>query len=139
MVSDVAHELRTPLGNIRGWLEAAQDGVGDLDQELVGVVARRGPACCSTLVDDLQDLALADAGQLRLHPEQVDAADLLDQVRRPRPRDSCAGEPAGSDLDADPVRLRQVVGNLVTNAFRLQRERRSSVTGRAEPGQAGSS
>ncbi len=131
MISDVSHELRTPVGNIRGWLIATQDGVADLDQELVGSLLEE-TLLLQHLVDDLQQLALADADQLQLHREQINAADVLDQFTG-HDRVIVRREPR-LDLDADPVRLRQVVGNLVTNALRHS-ENEVVVTGRAEPGQ----
>ncbi|HVK26510.1 MAG TPA: ATP-binding protein [Actinokineospora sp.] len=121
MVSDVSHELRAPLGNIRGWLEAAQDGVAETDPAFIASLLEES-VVLQRLIDDLQDLALADAGKLRLHPRPVDLADLIDQV--------AATHRAQSDVDitvdvrsvpetvADPVRLRQVLGNLVGNAVR---------------------
>ncbi|TWP45225.1 HAMP domain-containing protein [Lentzea tibetensis] len=115
MISDVSHELRTPVGNIRGWLIATQDGVADLDQELVGSLLEE-TLLLQHLVDDLQQLALADADQLQLHREQINAADVLDQFAG-HDRVTVRRAPQ-LDLDADPVRLRQVVGNLVTNALR---------------------
>lgn len=79
MVGDVAHELRTPLSNIRGWLEAAQDGLADPDPELVASLLEEA-LLLQRVIDDLQDLAVADAGELRMHTEPVDVADLLTQV-----------------------------------------------------------
>ncbi|WP_284749723.1 sensor histidine kinase [Amycolatopsis sp. RTGN1] len=119
MVSDIAHELRTPLSNIRGWLEATQDGISRLDDELVDSLLEEA-VHLQHIVDDLQDLALADAGALRLHPEPVDAAALLAQVVAAfRPADLLLTVSAGPlSLTADPVRLRQAVGNLVSNAVR---------------------
>ncbi|MCT4352204.1 HAMP domain-containing histidine kinase [Streptomyces sp. Je 1-79] len=125
MVSDVAHELRTPLSNIRGWLEAAQDGVADTDPALIASLLEEAVQL-QHIIDDLQDLAEADAGALRLHPEPVDVADLLGHVAAAHQAEAeRAGvtlrvevpEPAPA-LTADPVRLRQVVGNLVSNAVR---------------------
>jgi two-component system sensor histidine kinase BaeS len=120
MVSDVAHELRTPLSNIRGWLEAVEDGVTEPDRAFVASMMEEA-LLLQHIVDDLQDLAMADAGKLRLHPERVHLADVLAQV-------AAAQQPEGvrlsvetrgdPELDADPVRLRQAVGNLVTNALR---------------------
>ncbi|MEU5877892.1 HAMP domain-containing sensor histidine kinase [Spirillospora sp. NPDC047279] len=124
MVSDVSHELRTPLSNIRGWLEAAQDGVAELDPALTASLVEEA-TLLQHIVDDLQQLALADVGKLRLHPEPVDVADLVEQIATVhRPAAEAAelaltvevtGHPC---LDADPVRLRQAVGNLLANAVR---------------------
>lgn len=124
MVSDIAHELRTPLSNIRGWLEATQDGVQELDDQLVTSLHEEA-VHLQHIVDDLQDLALADAGALQLHPEPLDAKHLLGQVAAAHsPRAAEAGveltveTPASLELTADPVRLRQAVDNLVSNAVR---------------------
>jgi two-component system, OmpR family, sensor histidine kinase BaeS len=124
MVSDVSHELRTPLSNIRGWLEATQDGVAELDPALTASLVEEA-TLLQHIVDDLQQLALADAGKLRLHPEPVDVADLVEQIATVyRAAAAAAGlvltvEVTGRPyLDADPVRLRQAVGNLLANALR---------------------
>ncbi|MFJ8758347.1 sensor histidine kinase [Streptomyces cyaneofuscatus] len=125
MVSDVAHELRTPLSNIRGWLEAAQDGLADPDPAFVSSLLEEAVQL-QHIIDDLQDLAAADAGVLRLHPEPVRVGELLSQVAAAhQARAETAGvtltvEGTGAvtTLPADPVRLRQAVGNLVSNAVR---------------------
>lgn len=125
MVSDISHELRTPLSNVRGWLEAAHDGVAELDPALISSLVEE-ILLLQHIVDDLQELALADAGKLRLHPEPVYLAELLDQIAKAhRNRAETAalrlttqihGDP---EVYADPVRLRQAIGNLVTNALRF--------------------
>ncbi|NMO54276.1 HAMP domain-containing histidine kinase [Actinoplanes sp. TBRC 11911] len=123
MVGDVAHEMRTPVTNIRGWLEAAEDGVVPLDRELMSSLLEEA-LLLQHVIDDLQDLSAADAGELRLHPQLVNLAELLPAVV-----DAFAGAAgrAGVALvvhapaalvTADPIRLRQAVGNLVTNAIR---------------------
>jgi two-component system sensor histidine kinase BaeS len=123
LISDIAHELRTPLSNIRGWLEATQDGVSEPDEALIGSLLEEA-MLLQHIIDDLQDLAQADAGTLRLHREPVSLAELTAQVcAAHRARADAAGvELAGDaddgDIDADPVRLRQIVDNLVTNAIR---------------------
>lgn len=124
MVSDVAHELRTPLVNIRGWLEASQDGMAKLEPALVASLVEE-TVLLQHIIDDLQDLALADAGKLRMHPEQVHVRSILAQVASAHQSQAnasavelrvvVAGEP---DLSADPTRLRQALGNLVSNAVR---------------------
>ncbi|MGW0873331.1 sensor histidine kinase [Streptomyces sp. NPDC002740] len=124
LVSDVAHELRSPLTNIRGWLEVARDGLVEPDTELLGALHEEA-LLLQRVIDDLRDLAAADAGTLRLHREPVPADDLMAQVTAAhrvaadtagvRLRTETEGDPW---LDADPVRLRQALGNLVTNAVR---------------------
>uniref|UniRef100_UPI001E612E94 mannose-6-phosphate isomerase, class I n=1 Tax=Streptomyces clavuligerus TaxID=1901 RepID=UPI001E612E94 len=137
MVSDVAHELRTPLSNIRGWLEGAQDGVAEPDAAFVDSLLEEAVQL-QHIIDDLRDLAEADAGALRLRPVPVRPAELLGQVASAH---QARADEAGTDLrvevphpvpvlSADPVRLRQAVGNLLSNAVR-HTPRGGSVTLRA--------
>jgi two-component system, OmpR family, sensor histidine kinase BaeS len=124
MVSDVAHELRTPLTNIRSWLEAAQDGLARLDPQLLSLLLEEA-VLLQHIIDDLRDLAAADAGDLRLHREPLFVADLLEQVvEAHRGAAETAGVRLAAQPSADPealvdgARLRQIVGNLVSNAVR---------------------
>ncbi|MDG4786398.1 ATP-binding protein [Micromonospora sp. WMMD1102] len=123
LVADVAHELRTPLANLRGYLEALSDGVIDPDPELFASLHEEA-VLQQRIVDDLQDLALAEAGSLAYHRATVDLAELLETCRTAHRAGAdaagvtltLAAEPV--TVHADPDRLRQVVGNLLTNAFR---------------------
>ncbi|MFE7174703.1 sensor histidine kinase [Streptomyces sp. NPDC057616] len=124
MVSDIAHELRSPLTNIRGWLEVTRDGVVEPDAALLASLHEEA-LLLQRVIDDLQDLAAADAGTLHLHREPVRAEDLLDQVAAAhRVAADAAGVTIRTEddgkpwLDADPVRMRQALGNLVSNALR---------------------
>ncbi|OPG09710.1 two-component sensor histidine kinase [Streptomyces sp. GKU 895] len=124
LVSDVAHELRAPVSNVRGWLEAVEDGVVPADESLVSSLLEEA-MLLQHIIDDLRDLSAADAGALELHPEDVDAAAVLGQVARAHQGNAgSAGvelrvrAEAGLVLCADPMRLRQAVGNLVSNAVR---------------------
>ncbi|MGW6407821.1 sensor histidine kinase [Streptomyces vinaceus] len=124
MVSDIAHELRTPLSTIRSTLEAAQDGIVPSDERLNASLLEE-TLLLQHIIDDLQDLAAADAGTLRLHPEPLDTEDLLHQVAAGhRAHAEAAGivlavhAEGAAELFADPLRLRQAVGNLVSNALR---------------------
>jgi two-component system sensor histidine kinase BaeS len=139
MVSDIAHELRTPLGNVRGWLEAMRDQVVEPEPALLSRVHDEA-LLLQRLIDDLQDLALADAGQLALHPELIDVAALADQVvaaaRAGAGSAVTLSSQASGDtvMEADPVRFRQIIGNLVSNAKRATAEGSITVavTGRAD-------
>jgi two-component system, OmpR family, sensor histidine kinase BaeS len=117
LVNDVSHELRNPLNTIRGWLIAAQDGVAALDRDLIASLLEES-AVLQQLVDDLRDLALADAGQLRLEIERVDVAQLLAQVAAARGGCVAVEAPDGLVVHADQLRLRQALGNLLVNARR---------------------
>lgn len=126
LVTDLAHELRTPLGNVLGYLEAAQDGVMPVTDELVGSLHEEA-MLLQRLVDDLQTLSLAEAGRLALHLEPVDVAGLAESVAKAhRARAAAEGltlqvnaaPGPGPLVEADPERLRQALGNLVSNALR---------------------
>lgn len=115
MVGDIAHELRTPLSNIRGWLEATEDGVSTASPELVTSLLEEAQLL-QHIIDDLQDLALADAGTLRLHKSEVDVPELLTQVAAAHNGARVDSPPL--TVEADPMRLRQMLGNLLSNAKR---------------------
>ena len=124
LIADVAHELRTPLSNLRGYLEALKDGVIPASQELF-VSLHEEAVLQQRLVSDLQDLAQAEAGALTYHRAPTDLAELLEVCRNTH---QAAADEAGVTLqltgdgpivvDADPDRLRQVVANLLSNALR---------------------
>ncbi|MEU0738673.1 ATP-binding protein [Streptomyces sp. NPDC006134] len=124
LIGDIAHELRTPLANLRGYLEALRDGVVEPTPELLASLHEEA-MLQQRIVDDLQDLALAEAGALTYHPTEVDLRELLETGRTAH---RAQAEAAGVSLEleasrpvfvtADPDRLRQVVGNLVGNALR---------------------
>lgn len=124
MVTDVAHELRTPLSNIRGYLEAVQDGVLELDKQVIGSLYEEAMHL-NRLVDDLQELSLAEAGQLRLERQSVAPADVIDRaVEAIRARVEARGVALQVDLpedlplvDIDPHRIGQVLRNLLDNAL----------------------
>ncbi|MGP4007702.1 sensor histidine kinase [Streptomyces sp. 4N124] len=124
MVSDIAHELRTPLTNIRGWLDAAQDGLAEPDTALLTSLQEEADLL-QHIVDDLQVLAAADAGTLRLRPQELDLRELIEQTMSAHQATVHAGgvetvvhAPDSLSIHADPVRLRQVLGNLLSNAIR---------------------
>jgi two-component system sensor histidine kinase BaeS len=125
MVADVAHELRTPLANLRGYLEALADGVVAPTPELFASLHEEA-VLQQRIVDDLQELALAESGRLAYHRGRVDLADLLENCRTAHQAMAAAAgvrltvvaDRPGPPAYADPDRLRQVLGNLITNAVR---------------------
>jgi signal transduction histidine kinase len=124
LVNDVAHELRTPLTNIRCQLEAVQDGLLTPGRETLESLHHE-VMLLSRLVDDLQDLALAEAGQLRLDRTAVPVAALMATAAASlAPQAAARGvsltsAPVAADLQvqADPQRLGQVLRNLIVNAI----------------------
>lgn len=124
MVTDVAHELRTPLSNIRGYLEALKDGVIQPTPDLVASLHEEALQL-NRLVDDLQELAQAEAGQLSLARQPVDLQPLVEKsVYLAEPKALAKGVTIQVDippdlpcLDADGGRISQVLGNLLNNAI----------------------
>lgn len=124
MVSDVAHELRTPLTNIRGYLEALQDQVVQPTQEIVALLYEES-LLLSRLVADLQDLSLAEAGQLYLVRRPVALEELIAkavcalqlQAESKRIAIHVDIAPGLPDIDADPERVGQILRNLLSNAI----------------------
>jgi len=79
MVADIAHELRTPLSNIKGYLEATRDGVVSADADTIRKLDEEA-TLLSRLVDDLQELSLAEAGELKLVFQSGDITDIIAQT-----------------------------------------------------------
>jgi signal transduction histidine kinase len=113
MVNDVAHELRTPLTNMRVQIEAAQDGLVPADARFLASIEEEA-AMLARLVDDLQQLSLAEAGQLRLELAEVRVAEI---VERAAPASVRRDVPDDLVVRGDARRLVQVVRNLVVNAL----------------------
>jgi two-component system sensor histidine kinase BaeS len=126
---DVAHELRTPLQNILGLVEAMRDGVVPSDASSLDRVHAEVMRL-TTLVDDLRRLADAQSARDHLHRKDVRLAALCREVVRGFDNELAVRQltgrvltPDGRDVDvhADPGRLAQVVSNLVANATRYAR------------------
>jgi len=128
MTADIAHDLRTPLTVLSGYLEAMEDGV------LAPTTARlqmmhQEVDVLKRLVADLRTLSLADAGQLVLEKEPVNVADLLVQVQTAYGHQAEQQgvmivvkteylTPVHATIALDKARMRQVLDNLVSNALR---------------------
>jgi two-component system, OmpR family, sensor histidine kinase BaeS len=124
LVADVAHEMRTPLSNLRGYLEGLADGVVEPSRELFASLHEE-TMLQRRILDDLQVLADAESGELSYDRRLIDLAELAaGGVTAHRAvayeahvaLHADAGHPVWVTADAD--RIRQVLGNLLTNAIR---------------------
>lgn len=125
LVGDVAHELRTPLATLDGYLEGLQDGV-IRPEEATWQLLRRETGRLSSLINDLQELWRAEARQLPLSTAKVDVqAELAALHERFAAQAGASGIeissahlPQDLTLRADRDRLAQVLDNFVSNAIR---------------------
>lgn len=125
MVADIAHELRTPLSNVSGYLEAIRDDVVKPDTSTIGSLSEEVDLL-SRLVNDLQELALADAGELKLVRQPEDLSQLIQQsVKAIQTEVLDKGLEISTDLPGNlpPVnidyhRISQVLYNLLGNAIK---------------------
>lgn len=125
LLADVTHELRTPLTIIQGQLEGLLDGVYPRDDAHLDT-ALEETKVMARLIEDLRTLSLTEAGSLKLERESVDPGGLVadvvaafsGQAAEAGVRLSADVAPDLPSLDADPTRLREILGNLITNALR---------------------
>ena len=125
LMADIAHELRTPLSVMQGRLEGMVDGVYPRDEHQVGQVLEDARTL-ARLVEDLRTLAHSESGTLALAKEPTDLAVLLAETAsafQPEARAKAVEirTTVPDDIpatDLDPVRIREVVMNLLANAVR---------------------
>ncbi len=122
LVADLAHELRTPVTNVRGYIEGIGDGVMAPDTTTLGSMHDE-VILLSRLIDDLQDLALADSGRLPFLRQSCDLGGLAQRALAAVQQRAQAREitlevdvPAELPLQGDPERISQVLRNLLANA-----------------------
>jgi signal transduction histidine kinase len=125
MTADIAHDLRSPLTVIAGYVESMRDGVLAPSPERLETIQDEVQHL-QRLVEDLRTLSLADAGELSLQRGYVALEALLKQVqaayRHPAEKKGVTlrveAEPDVPDIYVDPDRIFQVLANLVSNAIR---------------------
>lgn len=125
MTADIAHDLRTPLMVISGYLEALRDGTLQPTAERFDLMNQEA-VVLKRLIDDLRTLSLADAGELKLVRLPVQPRELLEQIQQ-------SFEPIAAEqqvklhveaddrlpcVEVDRDRMVQVLENLVSNALR---------------------
>jgi signal transduction histidine kinase len=145
MTADIAHELRNPLAVMQAKVEAVLDGVHPLTAESLAPVLQQ-THLLNRLVDDLRTLALADAGELRLERGQTNLGNVVRScVDSYRAQAETAGIALHLELPpeavvaaaVDPMRIEQVLGNLLGNALQhTPAGRRVDVRLRGQGGQA---
>ena len=124
MVADAAHELRTPLSNIRGYLEAIRDGIKKPDADTIRSLGEEA-TLLSRLVDELQELSLAEAGELKLDCQMEDINRLIKETlaaiqTQAKAKEISVAIDLAEDIpavNADSQRIRQVLRNLLDNAM----------------------
>ena len=124
LIGDVAHELRTPIASVRGYVEGLEAGVFEPGPDAWRVLDEQ-TARLTRLVDDLATLWRAESDDLRLEFETLDGPTLLGEAQE-RNRPLAAGRsvslglgPVAPDaVRADRTRLGQAIDNLVGNAIR---------------------
>jgi signal transduction histidine kinase len=124
LVADVAHELRTPLSNIQGHLEAIRDGLLPAEPATLESIFEE-VLLLARLVEDLQELTLAEAGQLTLIRQPADVVDIARRAAwAAQPPAEARGLTIETDVpdqpataEVDPERIGQVLRNLLSNAI----------------------
>lgn len=124
VMADVAHELRTPLSVLQGRLEGLIDGVYPRDDRQLSELLEETHVL-SRLIEDLRTLALSDAGALPLEKEPTNLVDLVKEVVRSMQPEADRKSVSlsvnalndSAIVDLDPVRIREVLTNLLSNAL----------------------
>jgi two-component system, OmpR family, sensor histidine kinase BaeS len=125
MTADIAHDLRTPLTVISGYIESMRDQVLKPTPERLSLIYSEIERL-QDLVGDLRMLSLADAGELSLNPQRISPKTLLDRAaalfrHQADGQNVSIAVKAGEDISeilVDEARMMQVLGNLISNALR---------------------
>ena len=127
LIGDVAHELRTPIASVRGYVEGLAAGIFEPGPDAWRVLDDQ-TARLEHLVDDLADLWRAESHDLRLAIEVLDTRTILDDALRrhqaaasERSMTISVGDVVPAAFRGDAVRVAQVLDNLVGNALRYGR------------------
>jgi len=139
-LSNMSHELRTPLNAIIGLTEMMYTNAARFGTEKAAEPLRRSivPArTCSALINQVLDLSKIEAGKLELSPESVSVAPLVDEVigttrqlaEQNKNRLVVECQESLAPLMVDPLRLRQILFNLLSNACKFTKQGRGGFAG----------
>jgi PAS domain S-box-containing protein len=138
-LATMSHEIRTPLNGLLGLLELLSLTPLDEDQRATLGTVRESSDSLLRIVDDILDFSKIEAGQLEVHPEVTSIPRVLKEVQRTYATSAATrglvvktltDPDIGGALWVDPLRLRQILGNFVSNAIKFTEQ--GSVEIRAE-------
>ncbi|TDS86905.1 sensor histidine kinase [Nesterenkonia aurantiaca] len=126
LLSDLAHEMRTPVATIDGYLEAMQDGIAHADEQTLGMLREQAERL-KRLAEDISLVSAAEEGRLNLRPAPIEVGELLDAASgQIRARYESAGvhliikagpRARATTISVDRDRIGQVLTNLLDNAL----------------------
>jgi len=128
-----AHDMRTPLTVIKGWCDLFSEKLlGELDEEQKEAIdgINQQAAFMLRLINDLLDVAKIEAGKLELAPSYQNVSNIILECLRTQSlvalkKQITLVNKVPADLPpawVDPERIRQVLGNLLSNAFKFSQE-----------------
>jgi len=128
-LASISHEIRTPMHAISGMLELtlARSHLSQDDRQMLGTAYRSSRALL-TLINDILDLSKMESGKFRMRPVPASLAALVNDVmvifgpvgrQKHLPLTFAAGPEVGAAHLVDPLRFKQILGNLVSNAIRF--------------------
>lgn len=127
-LATMSHEIRTPLNGLLGMLELLSLSRLDAEQRATLEAVRQSSASLLRIVDDVLDFSKIEAGQLEIHPEPASLRTIVEEVER---MFAAAARSKGLELSStvdpeisrevlvDPVRLKQILSNFVSNALKF--------------------
>jgi len=127
-LATMSHEIRTPMNGALGMLELLSLTSLDSQQRTTLSIVRESSTSLLRLIDDILDFSMIEADKLQLRPEVVSIRDLIEAVRdiysgvassKGLPIWRCIDPRISAAVKVDPMRLRQILNNLVSNALKF--------------------
>jgi hypothetical protein len=141
-LANMSHEIRTPLNGVLGMTQALEATPLNPDARAMVSTIKESSATLMIIVNDVLDLSKIESGRMEIFPVDGRVADILESVQRlfrPEADEKGIGMSVSIDpslperLSFDPVRVRQCLSNLVSNAVKFTRQGRVSIHASAAP------